>query len=370
VTGNPFTPGFGSQPPILIGRDDILLDVRDGIREGVGSPLRALKVTGPRGSGKTTVLGAAADVALEEGWIPLSVTASPEMNEELLGLALDRVADLTPVPKRRLTGVELGGFGLSFDDQRPDVPDLGWRVAMEKILSVLSEHNSGILFVVDEVSDRHGALQTFGKRFQNLKSEQRNVALIAAGLPINMREFESLKDTTFIRRAEPHHIGNVPISLVRDAMQRTIEDNHRTIDPEALRLAAEATEGFPFLVQLVGYHIWRKTDGNRIGLAEVEAGVAKARRSIGSTVHSSSMADLSATDKTFLLKMAVDEGPSRMADITARAGWSQAQSGVYRARLLEAGLIRTVGRHGYVDFAFPSLREYLREHAATLVWNG
>ena len=35
---------------------------------------------------------------------------------------------------------------------------------------------------------------------------------------------------------------------------------------------------------------------------------------------------------------------------------------VYRARLLEAGMIAAAGR-GKVDFAIPFLREYLREHA-------
>jgi len=367
---NPFTPGFGSQPPILIGRDEILIDVRDGIREGVGSPLRALKVTGPRGSGKTTVLGAAADIALEEGWIPLSVAASPEMHEELLSLARDRTKHLRHHPKRKITGIEAGGFGVTLEAGKADSADAGWRVEIEKILDLLEPRGSGLLFIIDEVSDRHAALQTFGKRFQNLRSEQRNVSLIVAGLPLNVSEFESLKDTTFIRRSEPHEIANVPIPLVRDALQQTFAENGKTVDPKALRFAADATEGYPFLIQLVGYHIWRAASGDTITLEEAKLGVEKARRSIGSTVHSSAMADLSVADKTFLVKMALDDGPAKMSDITERAGWSPAQSGVYRSRLIKAGMIKPGGKQGFVDFAYPALREYLREHAATLVWTG
>jgi hypothetical protein len=36
---------------------------------------------------------------------------------------------------------------------------------------------------------------------------------------------------------------------------------------------------------------------------------------------------------------------------------------VYRVRLIEAELIEPAG-HGYIDFAVPYLRDYLREHAA------
>lgn len=365
---NPFTPGFGSQPPVLIGRDDVLLDVRDGLIEGPGSPLRALKVTGPRGSGKTTVLGAAADVALEQGWIPLSVTASPQMHEELLALAVDRTAHFTNKPGRRLSGLELAGFGFTLEDTPPPQRDAIWRIAMERILDVVEERDSGLMFIVDEVSDRHPALQTFGKRFQHLKSEQRNVSLIAAGLPLNVSEFESLKDTTFIRRAIPHEIGDLPVPMVREALRETFEEYGKRVEPEALRIAADATEGFPFLVQLVGYHIWRLSSNPIITINEVEAGIAKARHSIGATVHSSSMADLSPADKKFLIAMAVDNGPSKMSAIISRTGWSTAQAGVYRSRLINAGLIRPADRHGYVDFVFPTLREYLRDHSETLSW--
>ena len=90
-----------------------------------------------------------------------------------------------------------------------------------------------------------------------------------------------------------------------------------------------------------------------ITLSEVNQGIEKAQRSIGATVHSSSMADLSDADKTFLVKMALDDGPTKMGDITERAGWSAGQSGVYRARLIKAGLIRPAAAHGYVEFAAP-----------------
>lgn len=61
--------------------------------------------------------------------------------------------------------------------------------------------------------------------------------------------------------------------------------------------------------------------------------------------------------------MAQDDGPSRMADIQRRLGVDVNSASQYRLRLIAAELIHAT-RRGYVDFALPYLREYLREHSA------
>jgi len=58
-----------------------------------------------------------------------------------------------------------------------------------------------------------------------------------------------------------------------------------------------------------------------------------------------------------------DTGPSHTGTIAARLGETPYYAGVYRARLIDAGVIEPAGR-GYVDFTIPYLREYPREHAA------
>ena len=363
---NPFHPAFGAQPPVLIGREHVLADVRDGLLEGPCSEFRVNKVTGPRGVGKTVVLEAAADIARAEGWVVVSVTASTGILDEILDLAIDRTAHLMDPNRRPLSQIGVWPVNVGFTTPVPP-REPGWRVRMERILDVLEQHGTGLFFTVDEISPKQESLQVFGKLYQHFQCEGRNVALMMAGLPLNVKAFERLPDTTFVRRAVPHELTNLPIAAVRSAMRKTFEDGGRTIDPETLRFAADATEGYPFLVQLVGAQIWRHATNNHITFADVELGVSAARRRIGDTVHSSSLSDLSPLAKTFLIKMAQDDGPSRMKDITARANWSPGQSNVYRSRLITAGMIRPAG-HGLVEFAFPYLREYLREHASTIVW--
>ena len=61
--------------------------------------------------------------------------------------------------------------------------------------------------------------------------------------------------------------------------------------------------------------------------------------------------------------MARDDGPSRMADVQRRLDVDVNYARQYRLRLIAAELIYPT-RRGYVDFALPYLREYLRDHAA------
>lgn len=64
---NPFKPTAGAQPPVLVGRGRVIEDFADGIEEGVGAPARLMRITGPRGSGKTVLLTELGDYAREQG---------------------------------------------------------------------------------------------------------------------------------------------------------------------------------------------------------------------------------------------------------------------------------------------------------------
>ncbi len=100
-----------------------------------------------------------------------------------------------------------------------------------------------------------------------------------------------------------------------------------------------------------------------ITAADATQGVVRARRRLGALIHEPALSAASDIDKSFLLAMAQDDGPSRMADIQQRLGADVNYASQYRLRLIAAELIHAT-RHGYVDFALPYLREYLRQHSA------
>ncbi len=62
---NPFKPTAGMTPPVLVGRSSVLDDFTDGLDEGAGAPGRLMRITGPRGSGKTVLLTQLGELASE-----------------------------------------------------------------------------------------------------------------------------------------------------------------------------------------------------------------------------------------------------------------------------------------------------------------
>lgn len=171
--------------------------------------------------------------------------------------------------------------------------------------------------------------------------------------------------STFLRRAERVRLDVVSIEAVQASLRQTITEHGRTINEEDLRRAAVATRGYPYLIQLVGYHIWRQSTSTHIPDWAASLGIDAAKIRLGSLVHETGLHDLSGVDRTFLLAMAQDEGASSVGDIATRMGRESNYISVYRERLITAGMIRAAG-YGMVEFAMPYLRDYLREHVAHL----
>jgi hypothetical protein len=368
---NPFRPSFGTNPPLLVGRDQTILAFVDAIRAGPGAPGRATLYTGARGVGKTVMLNAVEDLAKQEGWVVVSETASSGLVDRLVTETLPTVARQLdfPTEDRHLTGLTLPmSMGAVETEVEPrNQPAQGLRTQLTELTDHLATHQTGLLITVDEIhAGKRSDLQTLGAVIQHCFREERPLAFAAAGLPAAVNDLLSDDVLTFLRRAERQHLGPVDPADVADAIDKPIRRTGRRIEPAALDEAVAGTEGYPFLIQLVGYWIWRSDEGSdTIDVNQVREGITAARRRMGSLIHEPALFDLSNVDRAFLAAMAVDDAPSRMADVATRLGSGANYVSQYRLRLIAAGMIRPVS-HGYVDFAVPYLRDYLRENATTL----
>ena len=362
---NPFKPTAGSRPPELVGREQQISALIEGIDNGPGAPGRLMIFTGARGVGKTVMLSEVAEVAMRErGWWAIHDAATPGLVARL-SEHVQEILDANDAPrKRRITGItlpaNLGGFQTEVVPQQT----VSLRRRLGKLLDRIEPQSSGLLITIDEVHSGVADLRELATLMQFLIREDRQVALVMAGLPSAVSGLLSETVLTFLRRAERFLLADIYLDEVHDAFVKTIRKHGRDIETSAAELATEATFGYPFLIQLVGYHIWRQSDDRMITVADVNAGVLAARRRLGALVHETALADLSDTDRTFLVAVAADDGPARIADIRTRMGDVSAQYvDRYRKRLLSAGMLTQTER-GRVDFALPYLREFLREHAA------
>lgn len=368
---NPFRPSFGTSPPLLVGREPMILAVGDALDAGPGAPGRASLYTGARGVGKTVMLNEVEAQAKERGWVVVSETASTGLANRLVTEGLPEAARKLQLPalERRVSGVQLPMSlgGVDFDVQRMNRPDAGLRTQLNALTDHLAPSGTGLLITVDEIHTvARQDLRTLGAAIQHCFREERPIAFACAGLPSAVNDLLNDDVLTFLRRADRQLLGAVDAADVADALRRPIEAAGRCIDDDALTEAVDGTGGHPFLIQLVGYWIWRTMEtAASIDLTQANEGLLAARRRMGSLIHEPALFDLSNVDRTFLAAMATDRGPSRMADIATRLGRDPNYASQYRLRLIAAGMIRPVGR-GYVDMAVPYLREYLHDHAATL----
>jgi len=372
---NPFRPSFGVAPPLLAGRDAEILAFGDALDAGPGAPGRATLYTGVRGIGKTVMLNEAEAQARQRGWVTVSETAVPGLVDRLTMHRLPEAAASLELSKtgRRVTAVafpfQLGGITW----QPPAVenrPDL--RAQLTALSDHLTDHGTGLLLTVDELhhADRAG-LRELAATIQHCFREERPIAFAGAGLPAAVADLLNDDVLTFLRRADRYHLGAVDPADVADALRTPIHATGHTITDSALDVATAGTGGYPFLIQLVGFWICKladnntaSADGSVIDYAAAAAGVQAARRRLGSLIHEPALRDLSHVDRTFLAAMAVDDGPSRMADIAARLTADANYVSQYRLRLIAADMIHSTG-HGHVDYTLPYLRDYLREHAAS-----
>jgi len=356
---NPFTPSFGTIPLLFAGRDQIILEILQGLENGPGDPNRISLFMGARGSGKTALMLKISEEAEGQGWISARTTAIPGMLEDIYERTVDASSDLiTQKPSSRVVGVGVAGASISreFIEQ----PQGNWRSRMSALLDELSEHSTGLLITVDEVNISLEELRRLVVTFQHFVGERREVALLMAGLPQNVSAMLHDKTISFLRRAMQHQLGAIHETYeVRETIKKTIELSGRTIQEQALEKVTVATGGFPFLIQLVGYHVWRQNpEQDDISLADADEGIRYALADMDNRIFAVTMRELSENDIRFLRAMLGDTTESKMADLIKRLGVSASYASQYRARLIEQGIIGSRGR-GKVGFEMPQFREYL-----------
>jgi hypothetical protein len=364
---NPFKPTFGSSPPLLVGRQTLLEDFTAALDDGPGSPDRASLYTGARGTGKTVMLNEVEGIARERGWLVVAETATPGLLTRLVQEALPTLlSSQDPEATRtRLSGVTLGPLGADWNTSNRYVISAGLRTQITALADILATNETGLLITVDELHHKPSDdLIILCATIQHMVREEKEVAFAGAGLPAAISELLNEQVLTFLRRASRHHLGSVAREQVAEALRQPIEDRGRAISAEALEEAVAGTSGYPFLIQLVGHSIWRQHPAEEeISHADVAIGVAYATRRLGALVHAQALQDCSAVDRSYLLAMAKDVGPSNTGDVARRLGVNAQYAGQYRQRLIDADLITSEER-GKVDFTVPFMREYMREHAA------
>ena len=195
-------------------------------------------------------------------------------------------------------------------------------------------------------------------------TEKRGVALVFAALPSIVDDLIDNKVLTFLRRGQRQYLAEVRTPDVRNAYVETVRKAGKRIGDDVALDAALAAGGHPYLVQLVGYYMWRAAEergSNVIEKRDVQQGAADALLAFYEAVCAPIYYGLRSPQRLFIEAMALDEGrPTRMADVIERTERTQSWASKYRASLIRERVIEATG-YGLVRFATPHLGDFIRE---------
>lgn len=377
---NPFKPTFGVAPPVLVGRDEPLERLRVAMSVGPSHPDSTMLISSPRGLGKTVLLGAMHDIARESGWVVAHVTASPRAT--FAGLLTDKMirarrARRDKLSRRRVETASAGvlGFnvGLGFSDEQASepLPRLEMFTAMEALAETAEASGSGVLVTIDEFHNANvDGAREFAHNLQELsKLGSRPILFVAAGLPVMEDTVLADSGMTFFQRIARTPIGPLTELETRLAIAEPIRDIGVRIDPYALTEASEATSGYPFMVQLVGYHSWEcaRDLANGIDHNDTRIGIDMANHSMELQVLRPVWRDLSDGDQEILAAMSLLEGPEvRQRDIADISGKKPNNVSVYVSRLVDAGVLTRLPK-GRTTFVHEAMRRWVSSHQQHLI---
>ncbi|MDR1861685.1 MAG: AAA family ATPase [Candidatus Ancillula sp.] len=356
---NPFNPQFGYLPRKIIGRSRIISDYVSGLNYK-SNVNRTTILTGLRGSGKTALLSDIAKTLEKKKYIIAEVTAHDGMLEEILNEIMIKGQKYLKKHLGSVSSFTVGALGFSFGFTRTrDDRKMGFRHMLTEILNHLERNNITLVISVDEIHNDSIEMRELVIAYQHLIREGRDVSLLMAGLPNAVFDVLNDKVLTFLRRAHRVVLENLDTDVVKSSFENEFVALGIKINPEQLDYIAKASFGYPYLYQLIGFHIVdQNTD--KITSKKAELAISVSRRELFRNIHDLVWNELSHKDKEFIQSMAKNTGEVRTADIASDLGVSQSYISTYRARLIDSGIIYQ-SSYGYVSFALPFMKEYIEE---------
>ena len=378
---NPFSPGAGSPPPELAGREGILEQASVLLgRVKAKRPEKSLMLTGLRGVGKTVLLNEIDRMAQDAGYRTVLVEAhegkslaallAPHLRRLLFDL--DRIAGAGDKVRRGIAvlksfvgaiKVKVGDLDIGLDiepepgaadsgDLEVDLPSLFMAVA-----EAAQERGVAVAILIDEIQYFSSSeLSALIMAMHKMQQRQLPLALIAAGLPGLMGESKSYAERLF---SFPD-IGPLPEPDAIKALQDPVRESGEAFEPAALQEIFRLTKGYPYFLQEWGYQAWNHAAASPISLEVVRKASDIVSKRLDENFFRVRFDRLTPREKKYLRAMAeLGPGPNRTGDVADKLGVKITTLGPVRASLINKGMVYSPC-HGDMAFTVPLFDEFMR----------
>lgn len=380
---NPFSPGAGSPPPELVGRDPILHQARILLgRTKAGRPEKSLLLTGLRGVGKTVLLNEIERMARSESYQIASFEAhenkplGPLVAAHLRPLLfeLDRMAGAGDKAKRGLRVLRsfLGGLkvvykdvtvSLDIDPEEGSADSGDLEIDLPNLLVAVgeaaAERRAAVAVLIDEVQYfSQKELGALIMAMHKVQQRQLPVVLIGAGLPILPGLAGNSKSYAERLFSFPD-VGALSEQEAAMAVQDPAVDQQVEFDTDALKEIFCLTRGYPYFLQEWGYQCWNQAESSPITAEVVQLATTTVIQRLDENFFRVRFDRLTPSEKNFLRAMA-EMGPQeqRIGDIADKLGVKVTSLGPVRAKLISKGMLFSPA-YGDLAFTVPLFDQFM-----------
>ncbi len=380
---NPFSPGAGSPPPELVGRDPILEQARILLgRVKHKRSEKSMLLTGLRGVGKTVLLNEIKRMADKEGYHTIFIEAhegkafGPLIAPYLRSLLydLDRIAGTGDKVKRGLAVLRsfIGALkltvgdvsiGLDIDPEKGsadsgdleiDLPDL-----FVAIGEAAEDRKRAVAIFIDEIQYlSQKELGALIMAMHKMQQRQLPVVLLGAGLPVlpgMAGESKSYAERLF---SFPN-IGALSQENSAKALQEPAQEAGVAFEVAALDEVFRLTKGYPYFLQEWGYVAWNLAPASPITLQVVRDAKNTVIPRLDENFFRVRYDRLTPSEKNFLRAIAeLGPGAHRTGDIADILKVKVTSLGPVRAKLINKGMIFSPA-HGDMDFTVPLFDDFM-----------
>ena len=389
---NPYSPGAGSPPPELAGRDKVRERVRVAIaRIHIGNPAKSLLMVGLRGVGKTVLLDKMRQDAEALGMQTIRVEAPEEKSLpamlapqlRLALLALSRIEQAKTMANRGLRAlagfvkalkVKFGDIEVGLDlEPEPGLADNGdletdLAALLEQVGSTAKQANTVLVIFIDEL--QYVAAKQFAALITALhRCSQASlpITVVGAGLP-QLRGLagkaksyaERLFDYPMIGPLSDH---DAALAIIKPAREQNVD-----FTEEAVAAIIAKTRGYPYFLQEWGKHSWDIANKSPITEADVLSASTQAIAALDESFFRVRFDRLTPSEKNYLRAMAeLGEGPHRSGDIADLMDRLSSSLGPVRSSLIAKGMVWSP-TFGDTAFTVPLFDEFMKRIVPA--WSG
>lgn len=380
---NPYSPGAGTPPPELVGRDPIIsqADILLG-RIQAGRPEKSLLLTGLRGVGKTVLLNEIERHARERDYKtifveahedkPLGLLLAPYLRQLLY--ALDRMANVGSKVKRALAVFRsfLGMLkvsykdviiGLDIDPEKGTADSGDIEIDLPELFTAIGEaaqdRGCAVAIFVDEVQYlTHKELGALIMALHKLQQRQLPMLLLGAGLPV-LPGLAGDSKSYAERLFNFPNVGALSKSDAFKALQEPAREQGISFDSAALDRVYEFTQGYPYFLQEWGYLVWNKAESSPISVEVVDAATEDVIHRLDANFFRVRFDRLVPSEKLFLRAIAeLGPGAQQIGDVAEVMGVKTGSLSPRRAQLIRKGMIYSPS-HGNIAFTVPLFDQFM-----------